>query len=123
MTPLPPTQRPPPRKPGLAQVGIVHYQLMILTILAEAPPLGRLPSQAGLLEWGSVTGVVLTMAESVRLRHAAAVALYVVGCWRQHEAIVHLASLRGGGSGGGKVRARVCACFPRGGFMPLWRAL
>ncbi len=83
---------------------------MILTILVEAPPLGRLAGQAGLVGWGSVPGVVEAVADSLRFRHAAAVALYVVGCWRQHEAIVHLASLRGGGNGGGG--GKVCVCSP-----------
>lgn len=54
-------------------------------------------------------GVVL--ATSVKFRHAAALGLFVVGFVRQHEAILHLASLRGlpaTGAGGSQVCVSVC---------------
>eukprot|EP00752_Nemacystus_decipiens_P008747 g7808.t1 len=88
-------------------VGIVHYQLMVLTIIAEAPPVARLSQQAK-LGWASASNLGLGLAESIKFRHAAAVGLFVVGFVRQHEAIVHLASLRGpraAGAGGGQAVA------------------
>lgn len=88
----------------------MHYQLMVLTVLAEAPPLGRLAREAR-LEWRHASTVGVALAQSVKLRHAAALGLFVVGFVRQHEAIAHLASLRRSRarSGGGKV----CACVWR----------
>lgn len=100
------------------QVGIAHYQMMVFTILAEAPPLAFLVRDRGLV-WGGdnynmydsrATGfgpALVAVAGSVSFRHAVAVGLFVVGSVRQHEAIRHLASLRGprggGGDGSGKV--------------------
>lgn len=94
-----------------AQVGMLHYPLMILTVVAEAPPLG-IVAQDAKLEWANAWNVGLALAESVKFRHAAAVGLFLVGFVRQHEAIVHLASLRGpaAGAGGSKVCVYVCVC-------------
>lgn len=92
---------------------------MILTVLAEAPPLASLVRDRGLLwagdnynmynssnEPSGIGRALVSVAGSVNFRHAVAVGLFVVGFVRQHEAIRHLASLRGarGRGGDGKVR-------------------
>lgn len=110
------------------QVGILHYQLMVLTVLVEAPPLGHLVREAR-LGWGAAATVGSALAQSVCFRHAAAVGLFIVGFTRQHEAIVHLATLRGGTASGGSsssssstVCARVCVCVCAFTF-PVFNAL
>ena len=80
---------------------------MILTIISEAPPLGALAQHAR-LEWASTSNVWVDLAESVRFRHAAALGLFAVGFMRQHEAIVHLASLRGPSPAVGLDGSQVC---------------
>lgn len=84
---------------------------MVLTIIAEAPPLGRLAEEAR-FEWANASSVGVALADSIKFRHALAVGLFVVGFVRQHEAIVHLASLRGPptSASGSKVCVRVCVC-------------
>lgn len=77
------------------QAGILHYQLMVFTVLVEAPPLGLLAEEAWLRSSGGASDIGLALATSVKLRHAVAMGLFVVGFVRQHEAIRHLASLKG----------------------------
>ncbi|CAM9114056.1 unnamed protein product [Scytosiphon promiscuus] len=112
-------------------VGIAHYQLMVLTVLAEAPPLASLVRDRGLV-WGgdnysmysnNASGfgpVLVAVAGSVTFRHAVAVGLFVVGFVRQHEAIRHLASLRGGrgraGDGSSKATTTNTYAIPTEGW-------
>lgn len=86
---------------------------MILTILAEAPPLGRLVEDVG-MRWGNTSQVWVALSESVTLQHTAALGLFVVGSVRQHEAIVHLASLRRSKVGDGSK-----VCLPLSIFLSL----
>ncbi|CAM9888440.1 unnamed protein product [Ectocarpus sp. 4 AP-2014] len=74
--------------------GIVHYQLMVFTVLVEAPPLGLLAEEAWSRSSGGASDMVLALATSVKLRHAVAMGLFIIGFVRQHEAIRHLASLK-----------------------------
>ncbi|CAM9488090.1 unnamed protein product, partial [Ascophyllum nodosum] len=77
-------------------VGIVFYQLLLLTVLVEAPPLGVLVQEAELFASGWVSSVKVgqAMIQAMKIRHAVALGAFFVGSARQHEAIKHLASLR-----------------------------
>lgn len=78
------------------KVGVLHYQLMVVTVLAESPPLGPMIEETGLfsLGLGNAVAVAAVLVKSVKFRHAVAVGTFVIGSARQHEAIKHLASLR-----------------------------
>lgn len=84
------------------QLGILFYQLMLLTVLVEAPPLGPIVQEMGLFDsgWKGVLNLGHEMVQSVKIRHAVALGAFLVGSMRQHEAIEHLASLRAGSNSG-----------------------
>lgn len=84
------------RLPRNTQIGVIHYQLMLLTVLAEAPPLGFAVDESGVFSGGlrNAVNVMLAVLESMKIRHSIAVGLFCVASARQHEAIRHLASLR-----------------------------
>lgn len=83
------------------QLGILFYQLMLLTVLVEAPPLGSLVQGMGLFDsgWKDALNLGQEMVQSMKIRHAVALGAFLVGSMRQHEAIEHLASLRAGSNG------------------------
>ena len=97
-TPTPPPPAPKTRlhHDARVKVGILHYQLMAVTVLAESPPLGPLIDGTGLfsLGLGNAVEVGMVVVKSMKFRHALAFGTFVIGSVRQHEAIAHLASLR-----------------------------
>lgn len=68
---------------------------MLATILVEGP-LGFHTGYAGLFEngRGNTADAGIVVLQAIKLRHAVALGLFLVGSARQHEAIAHLADLR-----------------------------